>query len=441
MTIFKIVLRNAFRHRLRTALTILGIATAVMAFGLIRTVVTAWNAGVEASAANRMITRHRVSIIFPVPLTDREQIAQVPGVTGLSWANWFGGVYGDPNDFKNFWPRFAVDAETYFGLYPEFVIPPDQLAAFRKERSACILGRKVAADHGFKLGDVVTLEGDIYPGPWQFVVRGIYTGRDPAVDETQMFFQWDYLYEQVKQREPGRSTEAGFFVMRVERPSDMPVVAAAIDTMFTNSRAPTKTESEREFQQSFVSMSNAIITSLKVVSLVIIGIILLVLANTILMAARATREYAVLKTLGFQARHIAGFIIGESLLIALCGGVLGLVLTFPIVRALGWPEGVLPHAWSLAPSPRSMRGIAGGPGSGGAPHGAGNPDADRVRPPDDRAARCALLSYIWRSLWGASHHGSHRRRRVALVVFVFAGALMLARGLQATLVETGAPET
>jgi putative ABC transport system permease protein len=336
VSILKIVLRNAFRHRLRTALTILGIATAVMAFGLIRTIVTAWNAGVEASAANRMITRHRVSLIFPVPLTDREQIAAVPGVTGLSWANWFGGVYGNSTDFKNFWPRFAVDAETYFGLYPEFLVPPDQLAAFRKERSACILGRKVAADHGFKLGDVITLEGDIYPGPWQFVVRGIYTGRDPSVDETQMFFQWDYLYEQVKQREPGRATDAGFYVLRVERPGDMARVAAAVDTMFTNSRAPTKTESEREFQQSFVSMSSAIITSLKVISLVIVAIILLVLANTILMAARErTREYAVLKTLGFQARHIAAFIIGESLLIACCGGLLGLALTFPIVRGFG----------------------------------------------------------------------------------------------------------
>src|SRR4029077_13799434 len=144
------------------------------------------------------------------------------------------------------------------------------------------------------------------------------------------------LYEQVKQREPGRATDAGFYVLRVGRPSDMPVVAAAIDTLFANSRAPTKTESEREFQQSFVSMSSAIITSLKVISLVIVGIILLVLANTILMAARErTREYAVLKTLGFQGRHIVAFIIGESLLIALCGGLVGLALTFPIVRGFG----------------------------------------------------------------------------------------------------------
>ncbi|HTS03379.1 MAG TPA: ABC transporter permease, partial [Thermoanaerobaculia bacterium] len=160
MRVWRIALRNAFRHRLRTILTICGIATAVMAFGLIRTIVTAWNAGVTASATNRMITRHRVSIIFPVPLVDRDQIGRVPGVTALSWANWFGGVYGDPNDFKNFWPRFAVDADTYFDLYPELIVPKDQLAAFKQERSACILGRKVAAQHGFKIGDVISMQGD-----------------------------------------------------------------------------------------------------------------------------------------------------------------------------------------------------------------------------------------------------------------------------------------
>jgi len=336
MRVWRIALRNAFRHRLRTILTISGIATAVMAFGLIRTIVGAWNAGVTASATNRMITRHRVSIIFPVPLVDRDQIARVPGVTALSWANWFGGVYGDPNDFKNFWPRFAVDADTYFDLYPEFIVPKDQLAAFKQERSACIVGRKVAAQHGFKIGDVITMQGDIYPGAWQWVVRGIYAGRDPSVDETQMFFHWDYLYEQVKAREPGRATDAGFFVLRVDPPTAMPRVSATIDTMYTNSRAPTKTESEREFQQSFVSMSSAIITSLKVISLVIIGIVLLVLANTILMAVRERRrEYAVLKTLGFEGRHIAAFILGESLVVGIAGGLLGVALTFPVVRMFG----------------------------------------------------------------------------------------------------------
>jgi len=334
--LFKIVLKNLFRHRLRTILTMLGIATAVMAFGLIRTIVGAWNAGVAASSANRMITRHSVSFIFPVPLPYRQTLARVPNVAAVSWANWFGGVYGDPNDFKNFWPRLAVDPDTYFDLYPEFQLAPDQLAAFKKERNAAVIGRKLAAQHGFKLGDVITMEGDIFPGRWEWVVRGIYTGRDQTVDETQMFFQWNYLFEQVQAREPGRPVDAGWYILRVQPAEAMPRVATTIDDQFVNSRAPTKTESEKAFQQSFVAMSSAIITSLQVISVVIVGIILLVLANTILMAVRErTREYAVLKTLGFSARHLFVLIFGESLLIAICGGLIGLALTFPMVAGFG----------------------------------------------------------------------------------------------------------
>jgi len=334
--LYKIVLKNVVRHRLRAALTVLGIATAVMAFGLIRTIVGAWNAGVAGAAANRMITRHRVSLIFPLPLPYRDEIARVPGVTAVAWANWFGGVYGDRNDFKNFWPRFAVDPETFFDLYPEFEAPPDQLAAFKKERNACIIGRKLAQQHGFKIGDAITMEGDIFPGRWEWVVRGIYTGRDQTVDETQMFFQWNYLYEQVQQREPGRPVEAGWYILRVQPPDAMPQVTKTVDEQFLNSRAPTKTESEKAFQQGFVQMSSAIITSLQVISIVIVGIILLVLANTIVMAVRErTREYAVLKTLGFSARHLVVFIFGESLLIAVSGGVLGLALTYPMVAGFG----------------------------------------------------------------------------------------------------------
>ncbi len=335
MKIFSIIFRNAFRHRLRSILTIAGIATAVMAFGLLRTVIGAWNAGVKNAAVNRMIVRNRVSFIFPLPITDLQQLQRAPGVRGVSWANWFGGVYGNSNDFKNFWPRLAVDPATYFTLYPEFMVPPDQLAAFQRERNSCIIGRRLAAERGFKLGDVITMDGDIYPGRWEFVVRGIYSGRDPSTDEKQQFFQWDYLNEQVKQREPGRNVEAGWYVLRVGSADDMPAVSATIDTAFTNSQAPTKTESEKAFQQGFVSMSSTIITSLQVVSLVIIGIILLVLANTIVMAVRErTREYAILKTLGFTGRHIAILILGESLVIGVLGGVLGLLLIFPMIQGV-----------------------------------------------------------------------------------------------------------
>jgi len=269
MKLVKIVLKNLFRHRLRTILTMLGIATAVMAFGLIRTIVGAWNAGVAAAAANRMITRQSVSFIFPlrcVPPADR------PG------PRCDGGLVGQlvrrrlrrPQRLQELWPRFAVDAETFYDLYPEYQVPPDQLAQFRKERNACIIGRKLAAQHGFKIVMSSRWRGYL-SRPLGMGGAGIYTGRDQTVDETQMFFQWNYLYEQVRAREPGRPVEAGWFILRVEPPDAMPRVATAVDGQFVNSRAPTKTETEKAFQQGFVAMSSAIITSLQVISVVIVG--------------------------------------------------------------------------------------------------------------------------------------------------------------------------
>lgn len=329
-----LIIKNALRHKLRTALTVVGIAVAVMSFGFMRTVVTAWSYGVEASAANRMITRHSVSFIFPLPLSYREQIARIPGVSHVTFANWFGGVYKDPNDWKNFFPRLAVDPETYFTVYPEFIVPPDHMEAFKRERNSFIAGEKLVREQGWKLGDLVTMEGDIYPGQWEFVLRGIYRGKDPTVDETQMLFQWKYLDETVAKFQATRASQVGWYIFTVDNPSSMPAVSRAVDEQYQNSRAGTKTETEKEFQQSFVSMSGAIITSLEVISYVIIGIILLVLANTIVMAARErTGEYAVLKTLGFSAFHVIGLILGESMMLATLGGVIGLALTFPVAGA------------------------------------------------------------------------------------------------------------
>lgn len=334
MFILRLVLKNALRHKLRTALTILGIGIAVMSFGFMRTIVTAWYAGVEASAENRMITRNAVSFIFPLPLAYRDQILKVPGVEEVTHASWFGGVYKDAADWKNFFPRLAVDAETYLKLYPEFTLQADEFATFLKERNACVVGQKLAREHNFKLGDIIPIDGDIYPGRWEFVVRGIYKGRDETTDETAMLFHWKYLDEQVAELQPGRQGNIGWYVLKVTSPGDMPRVAKAVDDMYLNSRAGTKTETEKEFQQSFVSMSSAIITSLRAISYIIIGIILLVLANTMVMSARErTREYAVFKTLGYSATHLVGLIGGESLLIATIGGSLGLLLVFPAAKA------------------------------------------------------------------------------------------------------------
>lgn len=332
MNILKLIFRNALRHKLRSLLTILGIAIAVLAFTLLRTVVNAWYAGVDASSANRLIVRHSVSFIFPLPYSYGQKIRGVPGVKEVAFAVWFQGIYKD-RTFENFFPRMAVDPLHFFDVYPEFLIPEDQLTAFHRERNATIVGVKVARQHGFKIGDVIPIEGDIYPGKWEFVVRGFYTGRDKTTDETQMFFDWTYLDETLKKTATRRAGNVGWYVVEVERANLAPRVSADIDAIFKNSRAETRTETEAAFNQSFVSMFGAIITALNFISFVIIGIILLVLANTMAMTARErTTEYAVMKTLGFRTRHILTLIAGESLVIAFVGGVLGLLGAFPIIR-------------------------------------------------------------------------------------------------------------
>jgi putative ABC transport system permease protein len=332
MNIAKLILRNVLRHKLRSLLTIMGIAIAVLAFTLLRTVVGAWYAGVDASSANRLIVRHSVSFIFPLPYSYGQKIRGVQGVKEVTYAVWFQGIYKD-RTFENFFPRMAVDPINFFKVYPEFLIPDDQLAAFNRERNAAIVGIKTAQQHGFKIGDVIPIEGDIYPGKWEFVVRGFYKGRDKTTDETQMFFDWKYLDESLQKTASRRAGNVGWYVAEVEKANLAPRVSAAVDALFKNSRAETRTETEAAFNQSFVSMFGAIITAMNFISFVIIGIILLVLANTMAMTARErTTEYAVMKALGFRGRHIMGLIAGESLVIAFVGGVIGLIGAYPVIR-------------------------------------------------------------------------------------------------------------
>ena len=329
----KLVFKNAFRHKLRSTLTIAGIAIAILAFGLLRTVIAAWYAGVDASAPNRLIVRNSVSFTFPLPLSYKNGIVAVPGVNQVTYALWFGGVYIDE---RNFFPQFAIDPTTWFDVYPEFRLPPEQKTAFIRERNAAVVGVKVAERYGWKLGDTVRLRGTFFPGDWDFVIRGIYTGANRSTDQTAFMFHWDYLNEQIQKSEPGRAGHVGWYVARVGDPEASGAISRAVDQRFQNSLAETKTETEKAFQQGFVAMTGAILSALKVISVVIIGVILAVLSNTMAMTARERlSEYAVLKTLGFGAPHLIFLIAGESLLIALLGGGLGIALMYPAAGAFG----------------------------------------------------------------------------------------------------------
>ena len=329
----KILFRNAFHNKLRSGLTILGITVAILAFGLLRTVIGAWYAGVEAASASRLVTRNAISIIFPLPIAYAEKIRQIEGVKLVSWGNWFGGIYIDE---KNFFPNFCVEPRTYMAIYPEFVLSPPEKKAFLADRKGFVAGRKLAAKYGWKIGDTVTLKGTIFPGNWDFVLRGIYRGRDETIDETQFFFHWDYLNETMKKVSPRRADQVGFYMIAVARPDLAPDVALAMDKAFKNSLAETLTETEKAFNQGFIAMSGAIVTAIQMVSFVVILIIMAVVANTMAMTTRERiGDYAIMKTLGFGGRDIAVMIFGESLVIALTGCLTGMILTFPAARAFG----------------------------------------------------------------------------------------------------------
>jgi putative ABC transport system permease protein len=339
MFLLKLLLRNAFRHKLRTALTMVGLVVAICAFGLLRTILDAWYAGVEASSSTRLVSRSAISLTFPLPLNYAQRLKGVEGVKTVSWANWFGGVYITE---RNFFPQFAIDAASYLDMYPEFVLNPSEKKAFLVDRKGAVVGRKLAEQYGWKLGDQIPIRGTIFPGTWTFTLRAIYDGVDAKTDETQFYFHWQYLNESIKARFPRRGDQIGIYIVEIREPSQAAEISQAIDATFKNSLAETLTETEKAFQLGFVAMTEAILVAVQAVSFVVILIIMAVMANTMAMTARERYgEYATMKALGFANHFVALLIFAESLGIALAGGVLGILLTFPLASAFAGAMGTL----------------------------------------------------------------------------------------------------
>ena len=336
--LLKILLRNAARHRLRTVLTVAGTAVAILAFVLLQTVVDAWYSGVAASSANRLVTRNAISLLFPLPIHYRDRIRQVDGVASVSYGSWFGGYYQDP---KNFFVNLAMEPASYLALYPEYRLSEEERAAFLRDRRGAIVGRKLSDRFGWKVGDTVPLKGTVFPGDWPVTVRGVYRGRDRNTDET------------LRKTDPGRVDQVGIYVIGLARPEGAAAASVAIDSLFASSAAETLTESEQAFLLGFVAMSETILVATRVVALVVIATLLAVVGNTMAMSVRERlSEYAVLKTLGFGTGRIALSILGESVLITLVGGVLGLALAFPVTgRFAAVVGGLFPN---FAVEPRTV---------------------------------------------------------------------------------------
>jgi putative ABC transport system permease protein len=328
MTILGVAAKNLTRNNVRTLLTVLGASAAVLAFVLIQTVLTAWAVAAEYAAKDRIGTRHKVSFVMQLPKRYIDTVRGTQGVTSATYMNWFGGK--DPKDPDNFFATLAVDPKTFFEVYDEMVVPPEQKTAFFEDRRGAIVGDVLARKLGVKVGDRVTLQGTIYPGDWQFNVVGIYSTTRQSVDRSQFVFQWDYLNETLPER---RRDEIGWIVSRIDDPSRSGAISGAIDKVFDEKDVQTVTMSERAMNLSFMGMLSAVLTALQIVSAIILVIMMMILGNTIAMGVRErTNEYGVLRAIGFLPKHVLLFILGEGLAIGLVSAAAGLLVSYPIVE-------------------------------------------------------------------------------------------------------------
>jgi putative ABC transport system permease protein len=332
MKFLPLVLANLERHKLRTILTTCSVALALFLFASLRTVTTTLAAGSQVSSASRMIVQNATAFVIPLPMSYANRLSSVPHVQAVTWANWFGGKYGDG---KKFFATFAVEPESYMKMYPEIQIAEDQKQAFLKERSAAVIGEGLVRSFGWKVGDNVTLQGTIFPGDWTFTIRGIYHPTLKEYGDDSFMFHYEYLYE----KEPDRVTP-GWFIMKIDDPNAAPAVAKAIDDQFRNSNAPTKTGTEKAFAAGFASMWGNVSLLMSTIGMAVVFAILLVTANAMMMSQRErTSEVAVMKTIGFSDRRVFSLVIIEAAVISLTGAVIGLGAATLLPVATGFGEG------------------------------------------------------------------------------------------------------
>ncbi|MEA2543457.1 MAG: putative transport system permease protein [Acidobacteriaceae bacterium] len=341
MKFSRLILANLFRKKVRLILTLGSFAVALFLFAFLAVIRDAFGRGADVAGADRLVIINRVSIIQPLPLSYRDKILRIPGVKAITHNNWFGGVYQEE---KNFFPQFVIDVENQRKVIPELIVPDDQWTNFLQDRQGAIAGASLAKRFGWKIGDHIPIKNALFGGAatWDFNIDGIYHGKRPQDDESQFWFQWDYFQERMPQSFKGT---AGWYVLKLDNPDDAPRVAKAIDEMFANSPYETKTDTESAFAANWVKQFGNIEFLILSIGAVVFFTLLLVTGNTMAISVRErTAELAVLKAIGFSDRSVLFFVLGEALMIALFGGLLGLALAVLAVPLLATAlNGLLPN--------------------------------------------------------------------------------------------------
>ncbi len=314
------IFRNLFRKKTRTILTIGSIAVALFLFGLLVTIETALNAGVDVAGVDRLIVRNKISLIMPLPLSYQERLRQMDHVSEATFATWFGAIYQEP---RNFFPQFAIDTQTYRSVFPEFEISDDEWQAFLADQEGAVVGRVTADRFGWEVGDRIPLQGTIWTGTWEFNIRAIYDGSRAGDDESQFWFHWKYLEE----RRPFGKGTVGWYTVKIDDPDHAVAVSSAVDERFANSAWETSTETEQAFAAGFAKQIGNIRMLILSIGAVVLFTLLLVTGNAMAMAVRErVPELGVLKTLGFGDRTVLFLVLAESLVVAAVGGTVGIGL-------------------------------------------------------------------------------------------------------------------
>lgn len=334
MNDFDIVRKNLFRRKLRAILMIVSILVAFMIFGVLAGFYRAFTSGEDRAAADRMITVNKINFTQPMPIAYINRVRAVEGVRQVTYANWFGGYYQDP---KNFLMAMAVDPATYFDVYSrDLAIAPDVLQAFIRERTSVVVGEKLAQKWGWKVGDHIPIGSNIFSqksggSSWDVTIAGIVKGKTAEIDTNFLLLQFAYFDET---RSFGKDT-VGWIVLQTRSPTDNDRVAKTIDAMFANSSAETSTDTEKAFGKAFAAQFGNIALIVVLVVGAAFVTILMIVGNTMALTIRErTREIGVLKTLGFSGGRILRLVLGESILLALLGGIPGLVVAALVTMAL-----------------------------------------------------------------------------------------------------------
>jgi len=326
--LFLIAARNLKRSWFRTLFTVAGAAIALIAFIMLRTVLWAWNIGAEYAAQDRLATRHKVTFIMQLPKRYIDDARAVPGVKQATFSNWFGGKI--PTRPDDFFASLAVEGKSFFDVYNDMVVPPEDKARWMADKKGAIVGHVLAKKMGWKVGDRVVLQGTIYPGDWEFNVDGIYKASRKAIDDSEFIFHWDYMNDSVTGEQKDM---IGWISSTITDTGRSGEISKAIDRIFDERDTQTVTMSERAMNVSFMAAFSMLLSALNIVSIIILAIMLLVLGNTIAMGVRErTKEYAVLRAIGFEPWHVRFFVIAEAATLGIVSGAVGVGIAYPFVN-------------------------------------------------------------------------------------------------------------